>query len=230
MKGFVFIFDGLIFISVLSAGAKAETKSMSATKLDLGSRGQVAKVFGKDVLMSDLNPTPEQLKMTRQSYPKLSEEEVLTKARSEKLSSLIWTPIMEEFGKTHRVEPTEEEIQSFAKSMNSRLKSKDVPEISPEMGKEIYQPFVKTWKISKALYEEYGGTVIFQQANPMEPVGAYRKLLEMHEKKGDFKIYDEKLKKQFWEYYVIGHSFQVPKEEIDFSVPWWLKKSRDAAR
>jgi hypothetical protein len=80
----------------------------------------------------------------------------------------------------------------------------DDPRISPkkEVEREIAEHFVRDWKISKALYEEYGGTVIFQQANPMEPVGAMRKLLESHEAKGDFNIYDETLKRQFWEYYI----------------------------
>jgi hypothetical protein len=73
--------------------------------------------------------------------------------------------------------------------------------------------------------------VIFQQANPLEPVGAYRKLLESHEAKGDFEIYDEKLKQQFWEYYVREHPFQVPQNLIDYSQPWWLQiPTSDAAK
>lgn len=134
------------------------------------------------------------------------------------LDILIWTPIMEEFSKNHDIEPTQEEIQSFAKSMNAELPLNNKLNIN-----EMYRPFVKTWKVSKALYEEYGGTVIFQQANPLEPVGAYRKLLEKHEAKGDFKIYDENISKLFWEYYTREHPMQVPLTEIDYSKPWWLK-------
>jgi hypothetical protein len=104
---------------------------------------------------------------------------------------------MAEFANTHDVEPTEEEMQGFAKfmkAMKADLRpevAKNIPQISAEMERKIYQPFVKNWKISKAPHGEYGGTVIFQQANPMEPVGAYRKLLKAHEAKGDLKIYDE---------------------------------------
>jgi len=201
------------------------------------SKGRVAQVFGKDIYLADINLTADQLKMVKQSYPNLSDEEVLTKARAQKLSSLIWTPIMDEFSKTHNVEPTEEEIESFAKSMNAMKSNlppefaKNVPKMSAEMERKVNEPFVKNWKISKALYGEFGGTVIFQQANPLEPVGAYRKLLETHEAKGNFKIYDEQLKQQFWEYYVREHPFQVPKDEIDYSKPWWLKKpASDASK
>jgi hypothetical protein len=195
--------------------------------LQLSSNGRVAKVFGKDILMSDLDLTEDELKSAKQSYPKLSDEEVLAQARSKKLSRLIWTPIMDEFAKHHDVEPTDEEIQGFAEATKVDLPPKyagKFPELSAEQAREINAPFVKNWKISKALYEEFGGTVIFQQSNPLEPVGAYRKLLESHEAKGDFKIYDEKLKELFWDYYVREHSFQVPEHEIDYSTPWWLKK------
>jgi hypothetical protein len=203
---------------------------VSCSKLE--SREPIAQVFGKDILISDLDPTVDELKIARRSYRKVSEEELLTKVRSKKLASLIWIPIMDEFAKTHDVEPTEEEILSFTNSMKaSKTDLRNAPIISPEMERKIYQPFVKNWKTSKALYEEFGGTVIFQQANPMEPVGAYRKLLEIHEKKSDFKIYDEKLHQQFWEYYVREHPFQLPPNQIDYSVPWWLKEPpSDAAK
>jgi hypothetical protein len=195
-----------------------------------GLQGRVAQVYGKDIFISDLNPSDEELKRLKKSYPNLSDDEVLNMARPEKLSSLIWPPIMEEFGKTHNVEPSEEELLSFGRAMDASKAdlppefADKIPKLSSDMAREINQPFVKTWKISKALYEEFGGTVIFQQANPMEPVGAYRKLLETHERKGDFKIFDEKIKQQFWNYYVKEQPFQVPQGEVDYSVPWWLKK------
>ena len=78
----------------------------------------------------------------------------------------------------------------------------DDPKISAKMKKEVEgkvaESFVKEWKRSKALYEEYGGIVLFTHFNPMEPVGAMRKLLESHQAKGEFEIYDEQLKQQFW--------------------------------
>ena len=200
-------------------------------------QGRVAQIFGKDILMSDLNPNDDEIKIVKQSFPNLSDEEALTEARSQKLNSLIWTPIMAGFANTHDVEPTEEEMHGFAKFMKAMKAdlppevAKNIPQISAEMERKIYQPFVKNWKISKALHGEYGGTAIFQQANPMEPVGAYRKLLESHEAKGDLKIYHEKLNQQFWEYYLREHPFQIPQNQVDYSKPWWLEKpTSDAAK
>ena len=104
--------------------------------------------------------------------------------------------------------------------------SLDTTSLSPEEQAQINafrKEWVKSWKKSKALYETFGGVVIFQQGNPLEPVGAYRSLLERHKNKGDFEIYDEELKATFWEYFVREHPFQVPAEDIDYSKPWWEK-------
>jgi hypothetical protein len=102
-------------------------------------QGRVAQIFGKDIFISDLHPNDNELKIIKQSYPNLSDEEALTKARSEKLSYLIWTPIMAEFAKTHDVEPTEEEIQGFANSMNA-MKA-DLPEVA-----KILLKYLLRWK------------------------------------------------------------------------------------
>ncbi len=176
----------------------------------------VARVFGKDIFLADLTGSPD--------------DQPSAESRAQQLAAIIWVPIMDAFAKTHAIEPTEEEIRSFAGAMMAYPPpGQDVapPQLPPEMERKLYGTFVRNWKMSKALYEEYGGTVIFQQANPLEPVGAYRKLLEMHEAKGDFKIYDEQLKILFWAYYTQKH-LEIPPEEVDYSQPWWLKKSPSA--
>jgi len=80
---------------------------------------------------------------------------------------------------------------------------------------------VETWLLNKALYERYGGVVIFQQSNPMEAIGAMRVFLEEHEASGTFRILDAEHKELFWSYYTREHPMQVPKERIDFSRAWW---------
>ena len=82
--------------------------------------------------------------------------------------------------------------------------------------------FVESWKFSRALYEKYGGRVIFQQANPFEPLGAYRAFLEEHEKGGTFEIRDSDLRKRFWHYYVDMPHSEVPVADVDLSKPWWV--------
>jgi hypothetical protein len=207
--------------------------------LESDSHGQdnfarVARIFGRGIYVSDLNPTNDELKMLKRLPREVSDEQIISEVRSEKLAHLIWTPIIDKFDRTHDVEPTKAEREDYTRSMNAFMKEANIPsrpeepKLSASMEREvakiedeIHRDFVRNWKRSKALYEEYGGIVIFQQFNPMEPLGALRKLLENHEAKGDFEIYDEELKRQFWKYYLQDHR---ALRDVDYSKPWWKKR------
>jgi hypothetical protein len=212
---------------------------------------RVARIFGRDIFLLDLNPTDEELTIIRRGRKNMektnmkdnrSEDQVISDVRSHKLAGLIWDPIWAEFGRTHDVKPTESEINDQIRSMESFNTKKDPnpladdPRVTPKMKKEIEREiaehFVAVWKRSKALYEEYGGVVLWTQFNPLEPFGAMRKLLEHHEAKGDFEIYDEQLKQEFWKYYLREPtSWKILKpDQIDYSQPWWLKTPSDAGK
>ena len=100
-----------------------------------------------------------------------------------------------------------------------------------DMGPEEYvlpvcERMVLTWKLSKALYEQYGGGVIWQQFNPLEPVGAYLAFLKEHEKKGSFEILDADYKDRFWSYFTRDYGYKFI-EDVDYSTPWWKELKRD---
>jgi hypothetical protein len=189
---------------------------------------RVARIFGRDIFISDLNPTDDELKILKRMQRDL-DEQTLSDARFDKLEHLIWGPIMAEFVKTHNVKPTKAELDDFIRVMETRdHQLPDEPKISAKMKKEVdrevAEHIVGQWKTNKALYEEYGGIVMFQQLNPMEPLGAMRKLLEIHQAKGDFEIYDEELKQRFWKYYLQPVQWKIMKpNDVDYSEPWWLK-------
>ncbi len=81
----------------------------------------------------------------------------------------------------------------------------------------------KSWKVSKALYDAYGGDVVFQQDNPLTPVGAYQQLFEQYREKGEFVIYDPAFKAAFWSSVKMKYAKTYDPENIDFSLPWWEK-------
>lgn len=86
---------------------------------------------------------------------------------------------------------------------------------------EIAAAFIRQWKINRALYQQYGGRVIFQQGGP-EPLDAWLKFLEAARARGDFVIVDKALEAGFWQYYRddARHSF-IPAPAKAFSVPPW---------
>lgn len=92
------------------------------------------------------------------------------------------------------------------------------------MKRQMAQHFVRTWKINKALYEKYGGRVIFQQAG-VEPLDAYRDFLKEQEKKGSFEILDKHYDAGFWRYFMNDamHTFYSKDDGAKFiNTPWWM--------
>ena len=87
----------------------------------------------------------------------------------------------------------------------------------------IAESSILDWKMSQRLYEEFGGVVIFQQANPLEPVGAYLAFLRSQEKAHAFEILDAALVPSFWEYYTREQQHVVDPERVDYSKPWWKR-------
>jgi hypothetical protein len=146
-----------------------------------------------------------------------------------RLTDKIFGDLRRRYMDRHKITATPEEIQQFVAAMN-RLSPPD-DDVSKERRKEdqrgleaIGEQMVKGWKLDRMLYEKYGGTVIFQQGNPLEPVGAYRKFLEKMEEAKVFEVYDPDNRQKFWHYLVRQHPFQVPPERINFDEPWWMQK------
>ncbi len=93
---------------------------------------------------------------------------------------------------------------------------------------QVASSFIRQWKINRALYQQYGGRIIFQQGGP-EPLDAYRTFLEEQQARGDFEILNKDLEAAFWRYYRTDsiHSFYRPggKEEAQaFAVPFWQSR------
>lgn len=91
---------------------------------------------------------------------------------------------------------------------------------------QIAAAFIRQWKINRALYEQYGGRIIFQQGGP-EPLDAYHRFLKEREGQGAFEILNKEFEPRFWRYYVTDsiHSFYPAgstEEARAFQTPWWL--------
>jgi hypothetical protein len=90
---------------------------------------------------------------------------------------------------------------------------------------QIAKIFIRQWKLNRALYQQYGGRVVFQQGGP-EPLDAYRKFLERSRASGEFIITDKLLDAEFWRYYRDDsmHTFLKPgskEAQSAFAAPPW---------
>lgn len=134
-------------------------------------------------------------------------------------------------------EAERESVSAELKSLNELMAAlEESSAVSEEDSEEVRQyreqvatAFVRQWKINKALYEQYGGRIIFQQGGP-EPLDAYRRFLESQEKAGSFKILEKAFEKDFWNYYrndAIHSFYQKGSEEETraFKTPWWMEEA-----
>lgn len=95
-----------------------------------------------------------------------------------------------------------------------------------DMTKDVGMVWIREWKFNRALYRQYGGQVIWQQAG-LEPLDAYRTWLEEHQRNGSFVLIDPELQTLFWLYFTVGHvtvdeRFLAETGLSDpFEKPWW---------
>jgi hypothetical protein len=139
------------------------------------------------------------------------------------LDGQILRPLMQRFAEQERLTASDAEVAELESALQLPPPPPGLSDADKAMLRELPRSMVLQWKVSKALYQRYGGEVIFQQANPMEPVGAMRRFLEEQEKAGAFEIYDAGERKRFYDYYVRPQIMVVPKEKVNYEVPWWRK-------
>ena len=110
-----------------------------------------------------------------------------------------------------------------------KLPASPVPEMDAEHELFFAKWYIGNWKLQQALYKEYGGRAIFQQAGP-EALDAMRDLLKQREREGYFTISDPELHDRFWEYFVNDrmHVF-IPDPDRIFKHPWSPFENTDAA-
>jgi hypothetical protein len=129
----------------------------------------------------------------------------------------------------------EDRLQTLERliKMKSEIKAQDQGKEASlvPMKRNIARQTIRTWKVNLALYQKYGGRVMFQQAG-VEPVDAYRDFLKEEEKKGDFKILDRRYEAPFWKYFTDEkHTFFSDSEGKEaINTPWWLAKERPAGK
>jgi len=125
--------------------------------------------------------------------------------------------------KRAQLEAQKSNLERFQKSQEliTKASSEEAEQIK-KVQRRIAEDFVGRWKVNKALYDQYGGRIIFQQAGP-EPLDAYRDFLKAEEKRGSFKILDPQVEADFWRYFTDEKMHVFTEDKNLLTTPWWLK-------
>ncbi len=161
-------------------------------------------------------------------------EEIRT-ADAEEMQAEVLTRLFDEYAKQHGVVASDGEIDAFVSTMQRGKRARGLTaeeDLTPEetaqaaqMQRDMGRAMIRQWKLNKALYDQYGGRIIFQQFGP-EPLDAYRRYLEERKAAGDFEIHDKAMAEKFWRYFTDDslHSFYESGSEEEARVfstaPW----------
>lgn len=191
-------------------------------KLDGLIFGALLQQYAKE---NKIEPTQEELDaFVSKSEEKEKQHQVKFEADREKLQKELKSSSLSDRDRKEK-ESQLQTIESILKSTREmKEQTKGMEEQMRPMKRQMAQQFVKSWKINKAIYEQYGGRVIFQQAG-VEPLDAYRDFLREQEKKGAFQILDKQYEAGFWRYFTNDamHTFYKKEDGAKFiNTPWWM--------
>lgn len=188
----------------------------------------IARLFDKSISNSELQPSQSDVNRFQAILTDKSEPEIRKILAQRALGTKITESVLADYASKNEIKPTVGEVESaysVIKSWTADLESsleysdEDIERYRLLMAKGM----AKNWKVSKALYNTYGGDVVMQQTNPLTPVGAYQELFEQYREQGEFVIYDPVFKAAFWESVRVKYENVLQQNNIDFSTPWWEK-------
>lgn len=153
------------------------------------------------------------------------------------LQAAIVTRLLDDYAADKGIEVEDSELDAYVDYMRQGMAAEGLTaeeDLAPEersqadaMRREMGLALIRQWKINKALYETYGGRIIYQQFGP-EPLDAYRAFLRERQKAGDFTIDDPSMAEAFWQYFTseAKHDFMEPGSEDAaraFTAPPWSR-------
>ncbi len=134
------------------------------------------------------------------------------------------TKVKEELASPHlsdgRKAELEKERETFEQSLPAQRES---ARRNDDDDDAFGRGLILSWKVERELYRTYGGRLIWQQFG-IEALDARRLLFEEAEKKGDLKFDDPGVRRLFYYYSNMPHTFVGEKEpRLLEEKPWFLK-------
>ena len=193
-----------------------------------------AVLLGKEIKESAVSPEPAQLNGFARTLG-VSKEMALAQFQHAKLTEIIVEGVLQDYAKQHHISADPELVARFLEVFGESL---NTPEEAPPQNKEdadappvvmpakrapdvIAKEQVERWELDKALYEAFGGAVIFRSNTPQYPVAAYNQLLRQYATTGKLVIKEESFAGLFWRSFAPPYNAVIDPANVDFSHPWW---------
>lgn len=181
----------------------------------------IAMLLGEPLFEKDISPSQQQLSQLARMQS-ASKDMALAQFRHRALADKIIQAVLDDYAAKRNISVDNALVEKFKARFAASLNSPSMSDAEQRTADQIAIKQVLRWQIDKALYSEFGGTVVFQQSNPQMPAGAYEKLLNQYRQEGAFRILNDRYRAVFWEAIEPPYPFELAPERVDFSQPWWL--------
>ncbi|CAB9495561.1 hypothetical protein [Alteromonas macleodii] len=177
----------------------------------------LATVLNTEIRAVDVMPSEEKRQdmkeQAKDNYAKMLE--YVTRVNA---SNKIFELVLEDYAKERAIALDQTLVNKFIDKFKSQVSS----ETSSKPIEEIAVKQVMQFQAEKAMFEEFGGRVVFRQSNPQMPIDGYNELLSHYRDVGKLNIVDEDLREAFWDLFKPPYQYEIANENVDFSKPWWL--------
>ncbi|TKB01570.1 hypothetical protein E5672_17320 [Alteromonas portus] len=199
----------LILFSNLAHAAQADGQ--------VDKQNVLARVLNTEILMADVVPSEDELKKLKQQA-KDNYADMLDYVTRVNASTRIYELVIEDYAKQKGITVNQTLVGKFIEKFEGQVSS----ETATKPIKDIAAKQVLQFQAEKAMYEEFGGRVIFRQSNPQMPIDAYKTLLSRYRDAGKLSIIDEDLRDAFWDVFTPPFQYEIAPTNVDFNQPWWL--------
>jgi hypothetical protein len=164
--------------------------------------------------------------------------EPMPNTESAEVREIIITRLLDQYAAERGIQAEPAEIDALLDKMRRDMAASGLTaadDLTPEeqaevdaMRYDMARALIRQWKVNKALYNQYGGRLIYQQLGP-EPLDAYRQFLRQRQAEGAFAIRNQAIEASFWRYFTDEsiHDFMAPggaDEARAFTIPPWERQ------
>ena len=187
-------------------------------------------VFGDYAQQRKIGATQAEIDSQIRSQKKfMSEDKVRREKQREELTAELKSPRLTEAQRKQKQQylDTLNSLRDHDARMEQERKDPAREKMWQDSEQKVAAMWVKQWKVNQALYREFGGRIIFQQAG-WEPIDAYRQLLDQYRANRKFVVHDPALHEAVYGYF--KHTFvyaDEKKAKFYFEMPYWERTQEE---
>jgi hypothetical protein len=187
-------------------------------------------VFADYAQKRRVEPTPAEIESQVRAQKKfMAEDKVRREKQREELIAELKAPGLSDSRRVQAQQhlDTLNSLRDHDARRQSERSDPAAERVRQESERKVAAMWVKQWKVNQALYREYGGRIVFQQAG-WEPIDAYRLLLDEYKREKRFVVHDPRMQDAVYGYF--RHRFVYADEQkakFYFEKPYWERTQEE---